>query len=155
VSNDSGESVQPPEDVPYENTADPQWARRAMDLFRAHRLQVKAFDTNGVASAHVWGTCPRCGHDLNHQPTLTVPVPEARGVWAMLTGRAPNRPEISENVEVGCGCEHTHPGAPKDVKGCGVSFRLPTAPPPAASAAETPAAPPSAQDGAAAPRGPR
>jgi hypothetical protein len=152
----SEDPATPSADVPWENTADPEWARRAMDLFRARRLQVAAFDTAGVVSAQAWGTCPRCGDDLNVQPTLTAPVPEGRGLWAALKGRGtPARQGIPDSVEVGCGCEHTHPGAPDGVKGCGVSFRLPTTPPPAASAADMPATPPSTQDGTSTGQGPR
>jgi hypothetical protein len=81
----------------------------------------------------VWGTCPRCGHELNVQMTLSTPIPGShreRGLWAALTRRdVPAPAGIPESVEVGCGCGHTHPGAPEPVTGCGVSFRLPTAPP--------------------------
>jgi hypothetical protein len=150
----SEDPATPPEEVPYENTADPQWARRALDLFRARRLQVAAFDTAGVISAQVWGTCPRCGDDLNVQPTLTAPVPGGRGLWAALTGRGtPNRQGIPDSVEVCCGCEHAHPGAPEGVKGCGASFRLPTTPPSSAPAADVPPTPSSTQDVAGAHQG--
>ena len=123
----------PADEVAYENTADPVWARKALELYQDRRLQVAAFDTEGVVSAQVWGTCPRCGHDVNVQPTLNTPIPglrEGRGLWAALTGRTTNsRPAIPPSVEVGCGCGRLHAGAPEKVLGCGVSFRLPTAPP--------------------------
>ena len=94
---------------------------------------MQAFNTEGVVSAHVWGTCPRCGHELNIQKTLSTPIAglrEGRGLWAALTRRdVPVAPGIPDAVEVGCGCGHTHPGAPEQVTGCGVSFRLPTTPP--------------------------
>ena len=119
--------------VAYENTADEAWARLAIDLYQRSQLQVQAFDTEGVVSAQVWGTCPRCGHELNNQMTLSTPIAglrEGRGLWAALTRRdAPVAPGIPDAVEVGCGCGHTHPGAPDQVTGCGVSFRLPTTPP--------------------------
>ncbi len=119
-------------EVAYENTAEEAWARRALDLYQRRELQVEAFDTEGVVSAQVWGTCPRCGHELNVQQTLSVPLIDSagRGVWSALTRReAPATPGIPDAVEVGCGCGHPHPGAPEQVAGCGVSFRLPTAPP--------------------------
>lgn len=123
----------PATDVAYENTADLQWALQALDLLQNHRLQVQAFDTEGVISAQVWGTCPRCSHELNVQQTLSSVFPswrESRGLWATLAKRdAPAAPRIPDTVEVGCGCGHTHPGAPEQVRGCGVSFRLPTTPP--------------------------
>lgn len=118
--------------VAYENTADEVWARQALELYQSRQLQVEAFDTEGVVSAQVWGTCPRCGHELDIQMTLSAPISGlrgGRGLWAALTGRdTPMTPGKPDAVEVGCGCRHTHPGAPEQVTGCGVSFRLPTAP---------------------------
>ena len=120
-------------EVAYENTADEAWARKALDLYRRRQLQVQAFGTEGVISAQTWGTCPRCGHELNVQQTLNTPIASSRGsrgLWAVLTRReVPAAAGIPDAVEVGCGCGHAHPGAPKEVTGCGVSFRLPTAPP--------------------------
>jgi hypothetical protein len=124
---------QPDAEVAYENTADEQWARQALDLYQQRLLQVEAFDTEGVVSAHIWGTCPRCGHELNNQAIITVPITGVRGgreLWATLAGRdTPAASGIPDTVEVGCGCGYTHLGAPGQVTGCGVSFRLPTAPP--------------------------
>ena len=60
-------------EVAYENTADETWARHAFDLYQRQELRVQAFDM-GVVSAQVWGTCPRCGHDLNVQQTLSTPI---------------------------------------------------------------------------------
>jgi hypothetical protein len=123
----------PVPEVAYENTADENWARRAFDLYQRRQLQVQAFDTDGVLSAQVWGTCPRCGHELNIQMTLSTPIPGfrgGRGLWTALT--RPDTPVargIPGAVEVGCDCGHAHPGAPGQVTGCGVSFRLPTTPP--------------------------
>jgi hypothetical protein len=123
----------PAAEVAYENTADEAWAQQAYDLYEHRQLQVEAFDTEGVVSAQVWGTCPRCGHELNIQMTLSTPIAglrEGRGLWAALTRRdVPAAPGIPDAVEVGCGCGQTHPGAPEQVTGCGVSFRLPTAQP--------------------------
>jgi hypothetical protein len=115
----------------YENTADEAWARQALDLYRRRRLQVQAFSEEGVISAQVWGSCPRCGHELNLQLILSTPIAglrEGRGVLAALT-RRDGSPGIPDAVDVGCGCGHAHPGAPGQVTGCGVSFRLPTSPP--------------------------
>jgi hypothetical protein len=129
----------PAPEVAYENIADEASARAAFGLFQARQLQVQAFDAEGVVSAQVWGTCPRCGHELDIQMTLSAPVAglrDGRGLWAGWTRRdIPAAPGIPDTVEVGCGCGHTHPGAPEQVTGCGVSFRLPTAPP------DTPPAP--------------
>lgn len=120
-------------EVAYENTAAEVWARHALDLYQHRELRVQAFDTEGVVSAQVWGTCPRCRHALNVQQTLSTPIVglrSGRGLWTALTRREiPAAAGIPETVEVGCGCGQTHPGAPEQVTGCGVSFRLPTAPP--------------------------
>ena len=128
---DTGDT--PAAEAAYENTADEAWARQALDLYQRRELQVQAFDTEGVVSAQVWGTCPRCGHELNVQQTLSTPIAGlrgGRGLWAALTRReTPATPGIPDAVEVGCGCGHPHPGAPEQVTGCGVSFRLPTTPP--------------------------
>lgn len=125
-------------EVPYENTAAGDWALKAIDFLRSRQLQVQAFDTDGVVSAQVWGTCPRCSHELNVQMTLSAPVIGLRGgreLWAALTRRdIPASPGIPPAVEIGCGCGYTHPGAPEQVTGCGVSFRLPTTPPDTAAA---------------------
>ena len=121
----------PAPEVAYENTADEAWARQAFDLYQHRELQVQPFATEGVVSAQVWGTCPRCGHELNIQLTLSIPIAglrESRGLWAALARRdVPVGPGIPDAVEVSCGCEHIHAGAPEQVSGCGVSFRLPTA----------------------------
>jgi len=113
-------------EVDFDNTADGAWAQPALDFYRSHQLQVQAFDTDGVVSAQVWGDCPRCGHELDIQLTLNAPVTVWRGVRP--SGR-PGASGVPAELEVGCGCGRAHAGAPKDVTGCGVSFRLPTAPP--------------------------
>src|SRR5579862_8824721 len=97
----------PAAEVAYENTADEAWARQALDLYRRRELQVKAFNTEGVVSAQVWGTCPRCGHELDVQQTLSVPIIGSgggRGLWSALTGRdvSPHA-SVPEAVEAGCG----------------------------------------------------
>jgi hypothetical protein len=113
--------------VDYENTADEELAKKALDFFQSRELQVAAFNTDGVFSAQVWGTCPRCGHDLDIQLTLSAPVTTSRGGWSSI--RRKDAAGVPESVEVGCGCGLTHAGAPEHVTGCGASFRLPTTPP--------------------------
>lgn len=132
--------------VAYENTADRAWARRAVDLYQRHELRMKTFNTDGVISAHVWGPCPRCGHALDARPTLSATVPGLRDItvggtrWDRLIRRdaGARKPPMPESVDVSCGCGHAHPGAPDDVRGCGLSFRLPTAPPPPGAAQGSP-----------------
>jgi hypothetical protein len=128
----------PVPEVAYENTADEVWARQAFDLYQCRELQVQAFDTEGVVSAQIWGACPRCSHELNIQMTLSTPVPGLRGSRGLLSALTrqdpPAAPGIPEAVEVSCGCGCAHPGAPGQVTGCGVSFRLPTTSPDAPGA---------------------
>ena len=127
----------PDGDVGYENTADPVWAGRALDLYQQRLLQVAAFETDGVVSAQVWGRCPRCGHEIDDQLILTTPVVgNGRGLLAIVTGRGRDKVKIPPMVEAGCGCGRAHPGAPnrpdgsaEAVLGCGVSFYLPTTQP--------------------------
>jgi hypothetical protein len=121
----------PSPETAYENTADEAWARQALDLYRRRQLQVKAFSAEGVISAQIWGTCPRCGHELNVQLTLSTPIPGLRGDRGLLAAltRRDGSPGVPDTVDIGCGCGHAHPGAPGHVTGCGVSFRLPTSPP--------------------------
>jgi hypothetical protein len=113
--------------VDYENTAGEDVAQKALDFYQRRELQVAAFNTDGVISAQVWGTCPRCGHSLDIQMTLSAPVVTWRGGWKPMGRKDPS--DVPDNLEVGCGCGLVHTGAPENVTGCGASFRLPTAPP--------------------------
>jgi hypothetical protein len=113
------------EEVGYKRTADDTYAQAAMLLYQSLKLQVKAFNTDGVVSAQVWGTCPRCTHSMDVQLTLTAPVVSFRGGWSSI-GRKNKIPPL---IGVDCGCESPHDGRPAGLKGCGVSFSLPTAPP--------------------------
>jgi hypothetical protein len=128
----------PAAEVAYENIADEESATKALDFYQRRELQVEAFETEGVVSAQVWGTCPRCGHDLDVQMTLSTVIATLRGGYGLWKKTATQRavsatPDKPDTVEVACGCGRTHPGAPDQVTGCGVSFRLPTAPPDPAS----------------------
>jgi hypothetical protein len=114
-------------EVGYEKVSADAWEQRAMDLYRSRQLQVAAFNTDGVVSAQVWGACPRCGHGLDIQQTLTAPVVGWRGGWSSVGRRG--SAGIPFEIDVDCGCGLTHAGAPQNVTGCGVSFSLPTAPP--------------------------
>ena len=113
-------------EVGYERTAAEDWTRRAQHLYQSGQLCMAPFNTDGVISVQVWGACPRCPHSLNVQQTLTAPVVSYRGGWSTV-GR--KDAEIPSYIEVECGCELVHLGAPGQVTGCGVTFRLPTAPP--------------------------
>lgn len=119
-------------DVDYEDNADYRWTEKAHELLEKHDLDGYFLETDGVRSAHVWGTCPRCGHSLDDRPTLTTVVTTLRagpGLWDRLAGLLPGHsaspgPDLSVEVDVVCGCGHSHAGAPDKTSGCGVSFRL-------------------------------
>lgn len=122
--------------VPYEDVADAAVAAQAFALYRRRELQVVAFHTDGVVSAQVWGPCPRCGHTLNVQQMINVPVVETRGRgWLDALRRRHADTGVPGTVDVGCECHEHHPGAPELVRGCGASFRLPTGPPAGSDAA--------------------
>jgi hypothetical protein len=117
----------------YDQTAALSWTQKAYQMLKSGDLHAKAFSADGVVSSHVWGACPRCGHDLDDRQTLTAAVTGlSRGgrqaLKGLLKGRARNagRNTITETipVDVGCGCGRAHAGAPEAVIGCGVSFRV-------------------------------
>lgn len=114
-------------EVGYQSIAGGDWEQQALDYYRSRQLQLQAFSTDGVVSVQIWGTCPRCHHDMDVQQTLTAPVVTYRGGWKGLGGKGPAN--VPASIAVGCGCGLTHDGAPKDTTGCGLSFRLPTTAP--------------------------
>ena len=124
-------------DVAYENTVDRRWGERAVEFLDGGLLQVKASEVDGVVSAQVSGPCPRCEHALDVRSTLAGAVADVRAGrdWLdVLTGRAAAVTRVPEIVQVACDCGQAHRGAPPGGRGCGVSFRLPTRPPSAATA---------------------
>lgn len=120
VGGDAGE-------VGYQSIAGDVWEQQALDYYRSRQLQLQAFSTDGVVSVQIWGTCPRCRHNMDVQQTLTAPVVTYRGGWKGVASKGPA--DVPASIAVGCGCGLTHNGAPKDTTGCGLSFRLPTTPP--------------------------
>ena len=68
----SGTGADPVEDPPqYAQTAAYEWTERAYRLLLSGQLQARSFATDGVVSSHVWGACPRCGHQLDHRQVHT------------------------------------------------------------------------------------
>lgn len=102
-------------DIGYERTDAFQWTETAYEMLEQGKIQAQLFNTDGVVSAHLWGPCPRCRHDLDDRQTLTAAVPGLRR-------EVPSAVQMP--VDVGCGCSHKHPGAPQDRLGCGVRFRV-------------------------------
>ncbi|WP_326555142.1 hypothetical protein [Micromonospora sp. NBC_01813] len=122
VENGPAGGTVPVEDQPqYAQTAAYEWTERAYRLLLGGQLQARPFDADGVLSSHVWGDCPRCGHQLDHRQVHTA---VAAGPGRQTGGRIipPTLPTLE--IDVPCGCRHTHSGAPDGTLGCGVSFRV-------------------------------
>lgn len=106
----------------YENTTEFVWTERAFELVEEGKLHAEIQQPRvGVKVSHVWGACPRCGHHLDDWQPLSA-------VTGVIGGRRPDPGAHDttdvEPVDVTCGCGTTHPGAPIDTTGCGVSFRI-------------------------------
>lgn len=106
----------------YEKTTAFVWTERAFELLETGRLSAEIQQPSpGVEASHVWGKCPRCGHDVDDwQPLSTV--------TGLIGSRGPDSAAPGtvavETVDISCGCGIVHPGAPDDTTGCGVSFRI-------------------------------
>jgi hypothetical protein len=130
----SDSAGQPPAEDMFENTAAYAWTERAHEMLQRGDLHAKAFATDGVLSAHVWGLCPRCAHELDVRETLSAAVTTTRGnrsLWGALAGALTGKtvtgdPDLPAEipVDVECGCGHSHHGAQEKTTGCGVSFRV-------------------------------
>lgn len=119
----------------YAKTTDFAWTERAFEFLQTGRLQAEIRQPRqGVAASHVWGQCPRCGHLLDDWQPLSA-------VTGLTGGRQPDSAARAtgdiEAVDIGCGCGTVHPGAPLDITGCGVSFRIELELEPAASEPES------------------
>lgn len=103
-------------DDPY----DYRWTRQAFDAIQEGRLHRKIIrsDEKAVAAA-VFGACPRCEDPLSFSLPLSAVI-----TGSGVLGHDETRPGTTHPVDVTCGCETTHPGAPSGVKGCGIVFRV-------------------------------
>lgn len=105
----------------YEKTTAFRWTERAFEFLESGRLCAEIRGPRpDVRSSHVWGECPRCGHHLDDWQPLSA-------VTGVVGSRRPDSAGDTievEAVDVGCGCGTVHSGAPADVTGCGVSFRI-------------------------------
>jgi hypothetical protein len=120
-----GVDVRPPEgdrtadDGDYAESTAYRWTERAYELLLSGDLRARAFDSDGVLSSHVWGSCPRCGHALDDRQVHTAVFPGT----TRHPGAATGSPPVLE-VDVCCACRYPHPLAPPEVAGCGISFRV-------------------------------
>lgn len=104
----------------YEQTTAFEWTERAFELLAEGRLQAEIHRLlPGVLSAHVWGQCPRCRHQLDDWQALSA-------VTGSVTSRRPGSDPLDDVtvVDIDCGCGTVHAGAPGGTTGCGVSFRV-------------------------------
>jgi hypothetical protein len=117
----------------YEKSTEFAWTKRAFELLETGHLCAEIQQRHpGVRWTHVWGECPRCGHPIDDWQPLSA-------VTGLVGGRRPGSAARNivdvEPVDIGCGCGTTHPGAPTDTTGCGVSFRVELEPVPDSDAA--------------------
>lgn len=109
-------------DVEYEKN-DPfnhQWTEDAFDAIKAGTLHRRLLTEDGKpVAAQVHGACPRCSHPL----LFTLPLIGVLSDGGVL-GRDVPAPGTTYPVDVLCGCDYTHPGAPQGIKGCGIWFRV-------------------------------
>jgi len=104
-------------DVPYQVTTAFQWTERAFHMIESGGLLVGVVAADGVVTATVGGPCPRCSHQLLDRQVGHA-VTEVRGGHG---GESLPRTVV---VDVSCGCGEAHSGAPEQVTGCGVAFRV-------------------------------
>jgi hypothetical protein len=108
---------------------DYQWTEKAFEMVERGDLHGEVVSHEGVMRSRVWGTCPRCGDPLDDRQTHTALTNLMGGARELRTRRS-SESEISDEsewffpVDVSCACGRAHAGAPPDVSGCGVSFRV-------------------------------
>lgn len=107
---------------PYEKTTAFRWTEHAFALLEIGKLYAEIQQPcPGVRVSHVWGQCPRCGHHLDDWQTLSA----VTGLVSARRSDAAAHDSVDvEPIDVSCGCGMTHPDAPPDTTGCGVSFRI-------------------------------
>lgn len=110
------------DDVAYEkdNPFDYEWTKQAFDAIKERKLRRRLIVHDGkVLAARVDGDCPRCDDPLSFSLSLVGVLSEG-GVL----GRDAALAGTTYPVDMQCGCGLTHRGAPEDVTGCGIWFRV-------------------------------
>ena len=104
-------------DVPYQVSTAYRWTERAFRLIESGGMRAGVVVGEGVVTATVGGPCPRCGHQFVDRQVGQAVAP-VRGGHA----GEPLPPTVV--IDVSCGCGEPHEGAPEQVTGCGVAFRV-------------------------------
>lgn len=105
----------------YEDTAAFEWTEKAFELLEDERLTATVTAGDGVFTVVTDGECPRCGHRLLDRQVGSAVTGLEVGVRNSAAHQE-SAPVVV--VDVTCGCGHTHPDAPDNTTGCGVSFRI-------------------------------
>jgi hypothetical protein len=116
-----------PPDRSYEESTAFEWTEKAFSKLENGKLHGEVIATSGVVRSRVWGPCPACAHDLDDRQTHTAVTGVIGGEWRdtlRRDGVAKAAQPAYFQVDVSCGCEHAHPGAPAERPGCGASFRV-------------------------------
>ncbi|MFG2811252.1 hypothetical protein [Streptomyces massasporeus] len=103
----------------YLATTDFRWTERAFELLGAQRLTVSDHTADGVTGVVVSGPCPRCDHHFVDRRAL-----DAVTGMSGATRNGDGRPSDVALLDVTCGCDTAHEGAPEGTAGCGASFRI-------------------------------
>ncbi|WP_329282142.1 hypothetical protein [Streptomyces sp. NBC_01451] len=103
--------------MPYEATTAFRWTERAFHLIESGGIQTGVVVGEGVVTATVGGPCPRCGHQFVDRQV-------GQAVTAVRGGHGRDPLPRTVVIDVSCGCGELHAGAPGEVTGCGVAFRV-------------------------------
>lgn len=104
-------------DVAYQATTAFRWTERAFHLIESGGMQADLVVGEGVVTATVGGPCPRCGHQFADRQV-------GQAVTAVRGGHSGKPLPRTVVIDVSCGCGEPHTGAPEQVTGCGVAFRV-------------------------------
>jgi hypothetical protein len=77
------------------------------------------------------GTCPRCGHPIQHREWLVAVAGSLRVNNKQMEALLSHLDEIGidlsrgdETIDITCPCDEEHPGRPENKRGCGARFRV-------------------------------
>jgi hypothetical protein len=117
-----------PQGAAYQESTDFAWTEQAFGMLERGELRGEVVSDRGIIRARVWGPCPRCGHGLDDRQVLTAVANLPSDSWRYAPWRTRSGTESAvptfREVDVSCRCGSSHPGAPEETTGCGVSFRV-------------------------------